>query len=171
VESNKINKFLSIIDSISDTQKLMGVVVVAAVLVTTYDVVWRYIFGEVQVWCKDMEIFFYAWLMLMCAAYVLRLHKHIRVDIVPKRYLSRRGEEIILIIGYLFFFLPFCVITIIYGGDLAIKSIIFGEHFFSAWFPPSWPLRIAIPLAAFMLFLQACAELIRHFASVLKRST
>ncbi len=171
MEGDKINKFLSIIDSISDMQKLMGVVVVAAVLVTTYDVGTRYIYGEVQVWCKDIEIFLYAWMMLMCAAYVLRIRKHIRVDIVPKRYLSPRGEEIIIIIGYIVFFLPFCLVLMIYGGNLVIKSIIFGEHFFSAWFPPSWPLRIAIPLAAFMLFLQGCAEMIRHFASVVRRST
>ena len=171
MEGNKINKFLSIIDSISDVQKLMGVVVVAAVLVTTYDVGMRYIYGEVQVWCKDIEIFCYAWLMLMCAAYVLRLGKHIRVDIVPKRYLSPRGEEIVIIIGYIFFFLPFCLVTMIYGGDLLISSIIFGEGFHSAWQPPVWPLKLAIPLAAFMLFLQGCAELIRLFASVVKRST
>ena len=147
----------------------MGVVVVGAVLVTTYDVVWRYLVGQVIVWCKDIEIFCYAWLMLMCAAYVLRLRKHIRVDIVPNRYLSPRGEEIVLIIGYIVFFIPFCLVMMIYGGDLLIKSIILGEGFHSAWQPPVWPFKLVIPLAAFMLFLQGIAELIRHFASVLKR--
>lgn len=146
----------------------MAIPVLALVLVTTYDVVWRYALVFTLVWPKDIEIFLYGSLMLLSTAYVLRLRQHIRVDYLVKRYLSRRGEEIILLIGYIFFFLPFVLVTLIYGWEMFIVSAKMGEHFHSGWNPPIYPYKFVIPLFAFMLLLQGIAEIVRHFVAAVK---
>lgn len=146
----------------------MAIPAVGLVLVTTYDVVWRYLLVFTLVWPKDIEIFLYGSLMLLSTAYVLRRRQHIRVDYLVKRYLSRRGEEIILLIGYIFFFLPFVLVTLIYGWDMFIVSLRMGENFHSGWNPPIYPYKFIIPLFAFMLLLQGIAEIVRHFVSVVK---
>jgi len=163
-----VNKFLHIIDSISGTQKAMAVVLVGLVGVTVYDVVMRYAVHQPILWGKDMETFMYGGLMLLCAAYTLKLEGHVRIPLLLDQFLPPRGREITMFILYIVFFLPFIAIMIWYGWDFFMKSWVLMEKAFTPWHPPIYPLKFTIPLAAFMLFLQGIAEMTRHFTKIFK---
>ena len=45
----------------------------------------------------------------------------------------------------------------------AIRAVVLGEHSQSIWGAPEWPVKVAIPLGAFLILLQGIAKLIRDF--------
>jgi TRAP-type mannitol/chloroaromatic compound transport system permease small subunit len=58
---------------------------------------------------------------------------------------------------------------LIYGGSLAWDSLSRFEHSQSAWNPPLYPAKLAIPLAAALLILQGLAKLIRNILILLDK--
>jgi TRAP-type mannitol/chloroaromatic compound transport system permease small subunit len=56
---------------------------------------------------------------------------------------------------------------LVYGGSLAWDSLSRFEHSQSAWNPPLYPAKLAIPIAAVLLMLQGIAKLIRDILILL----
>ncbi|MBW2603556.1 MAG: TRAP transporter small permease subunit [Deltaproteobacteria bacterium] len=163
-----MKKILKIIDWISTLQKGMALVLLALVGVTVIDVVMRYIFKSPIQWGKDMETYLYGALFLMCAAYTHKIDGHVRIPIVVERFFSPRAQEVIAILMYVVFFLPFAVVMMVYGWKFFLKSWAVKETAFTPWHPPLYPIKFIIPLSAFMLLLQGCAEMARHFIRLIK---
>ncbi len=75
-------------------------------LIVIYDIAMRFLIGRPSDWAFDVtKMLFGAHFMLM-AAYGLRHHAHVEVDVL-KRLLSRRKQAGLEILGYLLFFVPF----------------------------------------------------------------
>lgn len=163
-----MKKILKIIDMISALQRCMAVALLALVGVTVIDVVMRYVFKAPILWGKDTETYLYGALFLLCAAYTHQVGGHVRIPIVVERFFSPRTQEIISILTYIVFFLPFTVVMVIYGWKFFMKSWAFRETAFTPWHPPLYPIKFIIPLSAVMLLLQGCAEMARHFIKLIK---
>ena len=146
----------------------MAVALLALVAVSVIDVVMRYIFKSPILWGKDTETYLYGSLFLLCAAYTLRVGGHVRIPILVERYFSPRTQEVISILMYIIFFLPFTVVMTIYGWEFFLKSWAVRETAFSPWHPPLYPIKFIIPLSAIMLLLQGFAEIIRHIIKMIK---
>ena len=58
-------------------------------------------------------------------------------------------------------FFLFCGMLLIYGGSLAWDSLSRFEHSQSAWNPPIYPIKLAIPLGALLLTIQGISKLIK----------
>lgn len=159
---------LRAIDAITDLQKLMAIPLIGLVLITVIDVFMRYVIKSPILWGKDMETFLYGGLFLLCAAYTHRLEGHVRIPLVVDRFFSPRVRELIRIVVYLLFFIPFAVIMTIYGWKFFMKSWAVRETAFTPWAPPIYPMKFIIPLSAFMLLLQGCAKMLRHFIKLIK---
>ena len=163
-----MKKILRIIDMISALQKAMAIALLALVGVTVIDVVMRYFFKSPILWGKDTETYLYGALFLLCAAYTHQVGGHVRIPIVVERFFSPRVQEMISILMYIVFFLPFTVIMVIYGWKFFAKSWAVREVAFTPWHPPLYPIKFIIPLSAAMLLLQGCAEMARHFIRLIK---
>jgi len=149
-------------------QKTMAFALLALVVVTVVDVVMRYIFKSPIIWGKDLETYLYGALMLMCAAYTHRRSRHVRISLIVERFFSPRSQEIINIVVYMVFFLPFTLVMLIYGWKFFSRSWAVREISFTPWGAPLYPVKFLIPLSAFMLLLQGCAEIARHFIRLFK---
>ncbi len=55
---------------------------------------------------------------------------------------------------------------LLYGGSLAWESLSIWEHSNSAWGPPLYPVKLMIPVGAFLLLLQGVAKLIRDILTL-----
>lgn len=67
------------------TQWLASLVFIAMFLVTLFQVVARYVFGNPFVWTEELARFLYVWLTFIGAATVFYENKHIIVDILVSR--------------------------------------------------------------------------------------
>ena len=162
----KLRLFLHVIDNINDrTGKIISFLVVFIVACVVCEVVCRSIFNAPTIWAHELSTFLYGAFIIMGGGYTLRHKVHVNVDIVYAR-LSQRRKAIIDLLTFTLFF-SFCVVLIWYGGQVAWKSLLLLETTETIWEPPIYPLKLTIPIAAFLLLLQGLAKFIRDLTIVI----
>ena len=137
---------------------------------TTYEVFVRYVLREPTSWAFDMSYIMYGSLFMMAGAYTLARGGHVRGDVIFRLWPPRVQAAIELVLFILFFF-PGIGALIYAGIDYAMESwsyMPFGPEgrrgeisINSPAGVPIAPLKTILPLAAFFLFLQGIAEVLR----------
>ena len=139
--------------------KTVAWVVVIIIATTIYEIVMRYVFNAPTDWVFEFNYLIHGPYFLLLGAYTFAINGHVNVDIIYAR-LSKRARAVTdLFTMPLFFF--FTLMMLVYGGRFAMNSLSFRETLSSAWAPPIYPIKFAIPVAAFLLLLQGLAKYIR----------
>ncbi len=141
---------------------LLIVVMTALLLI---EVFFRYILATPTVWANELTQLLFGFYAVMSGGYIMAHRGHVNVDIVYSS-LSRRGQAIIDIIGSLLFFL-FLAAVLYFGSSMAWESVSNLETSFSAWNPPIWPIKLAIPVGCVLLLLQGIVKLIQDISVAL----
>jgi TRAP-type mannitol/chloroaromatic compound transport system permease small subunit len=140
--------------------KIVSWAVILIIGATVYEVVMRYVFGSPTQWVFEFNYLIHGPYFMLIGAYVLAIGGHVNVDIIYGR-LSKRGQAVIdCLTAPLFFF--FIIMMFYYGGQFALKSLAVRETLSSAWAPPIYPVKMAIPVAAAMVILQGAAQFVRN---------
>lgn len=140
--------------------RLIAPLLAVITLIVIYDIAMRFFFGRPSDWAFDVtKMLFGAHFMLM-AAYGLRHHVHVEVDVV-KRLLSLRGRAIIDLLGYVIFFTPFIWMLLTYGWYFFERSFSRGETTYGMISIPVYPVKGVIFITAVLLLLQAIAIVLR----------
>ena len=139
--------------------KTVAWVVVVIIATSIYEIVMRYVFNAPTDWVFEFNYLIHGPYFLLLGAYTFAINGHVNVDIIYAR-LSKRARAVVdLFTMPLFFF--FTLMMLVYGGRFAMNSLSFRETLSSAWAPPIYPIKFAIPVAAFLLLLQGLAKYIR----------
>jgi TRAP-type mannitol/chloroaromatic compound transport system permease small subunit len=163
----RIKISLRTIDSISEwSGKMVSFLIIVITGVTIWEVILRYIFNSPTKWAFDAAYLVFGAYGVLGGAYTLYLNGHVNVDIVYGR-LPLRVRAIIDLVTSVFFFL-FCGLLLWKGGEMAWDSLKIMERGSSAWAPPVYPIKLTIPLGAFLLLLQGTAKFIRDLLKVIK---
>jgi TRAP-type mannitol/chloroaromatic compound transport system permease small subunit len=136
---------------------LWGMAVVVPVMM--YEVVARYIFNAPTVWGMELAVLLFGPYFLLGGPYLLHLRGHVALDLLHQR-LSPAWQRRLDLLNFPVVVL-FCAILLIYSAPLAFSAFEMRETSFSAWNPPIWPVKIAVPLALLLMLLQALAEFLR----------
>jgi len=163
----RIKIFLRSIDSISEwSGKMVSFLIIVITGVTIWEVILRYIFNSPTIWAFDAAYLIFGAYGVLGGAYTLYFRGHVNVDILYGR-LPLRVRAIVDLVTSIFFFL-FCGLLLWKGGEMAWDSLKILERGSSAWSPPVYPIKLAIPLGAFLLLLQGTAKFIRDLFKVIK---
>ncbi len=156
-----MNAIAKAIDAINELfGRIIAPLIAIITLIVLYDIVSRFFFGRPSDWAFDVtKMLFGAHFMLM-AAYGLRHHAHVEVDVV-KRLLSRKKQAVLDLIGYLVFFVPFIWLLLTYGWRFFERSFSRGETTYGMVSIPVYPVKGVIVLAAVLILLQAVAIVLR----------
>lgn len=152
---------IKIIDGINE---LVGRVVscVAAVfaVLILFDVVMRYVFHLPTRWGFDVTKQLYGFYFVMLGGYALRHQAHVRVDLLIERF-SPAVRRWVEILGYPIFFFPFAWVFMTKSYEFALRSWNQGETTYGAVQLPVYPLKMAMALAACLLFIQGISEFLK----------
>ncbi len=152
---------IKIIDGINE---LVGRVVscVAAVfaVLILFDVVMRYVFHLPTRWGFDVTKQLYGFYFVMLGGYALRHQAHVRVDLLIERF-SPTVRRWVEILGYPIFFFPFAWVFMTKSYEFALRSWNQGETTYGAVQLPVYPLKMAMALAACLLFIQGISEFLK----------
>ena len=156
-----MRRVLATIDSISEwSGKLISVLIFFLTFLLLYDVIMRFVFNAPTIWCHELALHIFGAYAVLAGPYVLRHDEHVNTDIVYRLF-SKRGRAIIDSFTYLLFFL-FIGVLLRYGYMIAERSVELRETVSpSPWASPLWPVKLTIPLAAFLMLLQGLAFYIR----------
>ena len=157
-----LERIVSTIDAISYWSGYISmflIVIFAAFMFI--EVIFRYGFNSPTIWATEATGLAFGVYMLLCAGYVLLVRGHVTMDAIYN-LLSLRKRAILDVLTASLFFL-FVGILLWKGIPGAIRAVVLGEHSQSIWGAPEWPVKVAIPLGAFLILLQGIAKLIRDF--------
>jgi TRAP-type mannitol/chloroaromatic compound transport system permease small subunit len=142
---------------------------VIAVFVYYYEVIARFVFNSPTNWVHESMFLMFGMQYLYCGAYAYREDSHVRVDVFYSK-LSPRGKAIADIATSVFFFI-FTVTMFWTGMRFALDSISVGERSFTEWGVQYWPVKLALPLGAFLIILQGISKLIKDIVFVARGAT
>lgn len=147
-----------------------GAAALLAVIVPVmlYEVISRYFFNAPTVWGMELATLLFGPYFLLGGPYLLHLGGHVGLDLVHRSLppLWRRCADVF---GHVVI-IAFCVILLYFAWPLAYQAWGFRETSFSAWNPPVWPVKFAIPVAVALLAAQSLAELLRLLGTPLGAS-
>ncbi len=128
------------------------------------DVVMRYAFNAPTVWGMELATLLFGPYFLLAGPYVLHLKGHVAMDLLRQK-MKVSADRVMELIN-LPIIIAFCAILLWFSLPSAIDSWNYRETSFSAWNPPIWWTKAAVPLSLALMLLQAFAE----FLLVLFRS-
>jgi TRAP-type mannitol/chloroaromatic compound transport system permease small subunit len=124
-----------------------------------YEVFVRYVLRAPTSWAYDIGYMMYGALFLMAGAYTLSRNGHVRGDVVYRLWPPRVQAWVDAVL-YVTFYLPGCVALIYAGWRFAAQSWRYGEvSIYSPAGVPIYPMKMLIPIAGVLLFLQGLAEI------------
>jgi TRAP-type mannitol/chloroaromatic compound transport system permease small subunit len=154
--------FIAFADRVSAAfGKAFGWCLVALTLSVGYEVFVRYLLDDPTPWAYDVSVLMYGTLFMMAGAYALSRNGHVRADLFYRLWPPRAqaGVDIVL---YLIFFFPGVTALIVAGWDYAGQSLAYREV--STMSPANVPIfhvKMIIPVAGALLFLQGLAQICR----------
>lgn len=123
------------------------------------EVAFRYFAGAPKVWTSELTQLLFGVYVVLSGGYIMAHGGHVNVDILYSLF-SPRTRAVVDVFTSLLFFV-FLGALLYFGSSLAWESISFWEHSQSAWDPPIWPVKLAIPVGAALLLLQGLVKLVR----------
>lgn len=140
------------------TSWLAGLLVVVIIV----DVFLRYAFSITSAASFEFEWHLFAALFLLSAGWALQEDRHVRVDVFYQRF-SEKKKSWINIMGSLILLLPFCVVGVIEGFQLAQNAFILGETSPDpGGLPARYIIKSTIPLGFLFLGLQGISIILRN---------
>ena len=151
---------LSVIDTISEwSGKIFSMLILIITGILMYEITMRYVFNAPTIWAHETCQHLFGGYSLLAGAYVMLYFAHVKVDIIYSRF-SQRGRAIIDSVTYLVFFV-FVGLMLWHGIGLASHSVKIWEVSFSPYAPVIWPLKLTVPIGAFLILLQGLAHYAR----------
>jgi TRAP-type mannitol/chloroaromatic compound transport system permease small subunit len=158
-----MKRVLTIIDAVSEwSGKLISFFIYFLAFLLLYDVTMRFAFNDPTIWCHELALHIFGAYAILAGPYVLLHDEHVKIDIIYNRF-SPRGKAIIDSFTYLFFFM-YIGLLFWHGSTIAARSVELRQTVSpSPWASPVWPVKLTIPLAAFLMLAQGLANYIRTF--------
>lgn len=145
-------------------QSIAWLIVVAAVI-SAGNAIIRKIFDISSNAWLELQWWLFAAVFLLAAPWTLALNEHIRIDIVNER-LPRWARNAIEIIGHVFFLLPMAALVAYTSWPFFVSSYEQNEQSSNFGGLPQWPVKLLIPVAFALLFVQGLSELIKRIAII-----
>ena len=127
----------------------------------SYEVFMRYGLNSPTTWSYDIMYMMYGGLFLMAGPYTVSRDAMVRGDFIYRLW-RPRTQAIVDLILYLLFYFPGVTALIYAGYHFAYLAWRFGEtSIFSPIAIPIYPMKMLIPTAGVLLFLQGIFEVVR----------
>lgn len=141
--------------------QLAAVCVLAACLISAGNAGLRYTFSIGSNAWLEIQWYLFAVTVFLGAPVLVTLNEHVRVDVL---YGGRSGrtKAWIDLLGFIFFYLPFCAVMVWFSINFVHDSWIEKEVSNSAGGLIRWPVKALIPLGFALLIGQGLAEIIKR---------
>jgi len=147
---------VSAMNSITKTNEFVGEItkyfILVIAFIVNYDIVARYFFNSPTAWAQELSTMFFGAYIILTGGYIHRYNGHVNMDLVYNK-VSKKTKKVFRLINF-FIVLLFSLGLLWKGTETAGKSLIYLERSGSMWNPPIYPIKIALPIGAALLFLQ-----------------
>jgi TRAP-type mannitol/chloroaromatic compound transport system permease small subunit len=114
---------------------------------------------------RDLQLVMFAGMVMLGAAWTLKLNEHVRVDLFYT-WVGDRTRIWIDLSGGLLFLMPFCLVMLYFSWPWFLESWNGDELAQNAGGLPRWPVKLFLPLGFALLLLQGLSEIIKCVAAL-----
>ena len=137
--------------------------VLVAVVISAGNALVRKLFNTSSNALLEIQWYLFAAIFMLAAGYTFLRNEHVRIDILTSR-LSARGQNVVDILGIVFFLLPMAVLILWLSWPIVMTSLASGEMSQNSGGLLRWPVKMLLPLGLGLLVLQALSELVKRIA-------
>jgi TRAP-type mannitol/chloroaromatic compound transport system permease small subunit len=157
--------FFNVVEAVGDwSGKIFSFIAAVVMVIIGYEVVARYVFNAPTIWATETMTYLCGAYYIMGGAYTLHLRGHVNVDAIYGIF-SPRTQAILDVVTFPFFFV-FTAALLWTSADFSWSSIGLRETTGTVANLPVYPFKITLPIATFLLILQALC----HFIQDLKHA-
>ncbi|WP_442581654.1 TRAP transporter small permease subunit [Mesorhizobium sp. ASY16-5R] len=109
---------------------------------------------------SEAQWYMFAGMVMLGAAWTLKVNEHVRVDILYG-WVSERTRTWIDLLGGIFFLLPMCLLMVWFTWPWFVDSWVNNEGSINSGGLVRWPAKLMLPLGFALVFLQGIAEIIK----------
>ena len=169
--TNLINRLFQLTSTCSEwSGKIVSWLVLAMVILVSYDVSMRYFFSSGSIALQEMEWHIFSFIFLIGAAYTLKHDDHVRLDLFyQSRFMNDYRRAWVNLFGSIFMLIPFCVLIIYCAWPFVSLSYISVENSPDpGGLSYRWLLKAVIPAGFALLLLQGLSEVLKNLAYILE---
>ena len=126
--------------------------------IVIFEIIMRYAFGMPTIWVHEAGMYLFGAMWCLGGGYALLSGSWVKMDVIYLR-LSARGRAVTDICTFILAFI-FATVLLWKSGDTAWSSLLRFERSGTAWDPPYYPIRLLLPMGAFLLLIQLISKLI-----------
>ncbi len=139
--------------------------VLLACLISAGNAFSRYAFGNSSNGWLEIQWYMFAGMVLLGAAFTLRVNEHVRVDLIYSS-VGARTRTWIDLLGGIFFLLPMCIVLMYFTWPWFLESFYSGEQSTNAGGLIRWPVKLVLPVGFGLVALQGVSEIIKCIDSL-----
>lgn len=143
--------------------RLVSWIMLGLTLLAVCDILLRRFASSPIPWAFDVSVQLFAVHFMLATPFALLAGEHVRVTLFRDR-LSNRSQAVLEIVCYAIFFLPMCLVLIVYGADFAQRAWQYGERSPGVVAVPVYYVKTIIPVTGAILILQGISEIARLVA-------
>ena len=137
--------------------------------VSVYDIIGRQFYNTGSTRLQELEWHLFVGLVLASIGYAYLRDAHVRIDVLRDRA-SDRTKAVVEALGYVLALVPFCLVVIVYGSQLAWLAYVSDERSRAALgLPMRWIIKSTLPLGSFLLLLAGTTVFVRNLLFLLGR--
>lgn len=141
------------------------------IAVSVYDMIGRQFFHVGSTRLQELEWHFFLAVVMLGLGYAYLRDAHVRIDILRDR-LTLRMRAWIELSGCLLVLVPFCMMLIVHGGELALNSFVENERARAPLgLPMRWIIKSCLPVGGLLLLLAGLSVAIRNAMFLAGRAT
>ena len=163
------------------TGKIFAWLTIFLIYAMIHEVIGRHFFNRPTLWSFDISRMLAGALFMLGAAYTLSKGIHIRADFLYRNWKVKNQAKVELFLYILFFFPGFLVFfwvsfdyfyTSICGRSELMEclggKVRIQRAMDTTWMPIMWPLKICMPIGAFLLLVQGVSEVLKSYYAFVK---
>lgn len=155
-----INAFITGVTRLNNAVgRAVALIIFAMFFFLLIEVGFRYLLNAPTVWTNELTQLLFGVYAVMSGGYVLAHGGHVNVDLLHSSLTPRKRAGLDIVTSVVFFI--FTLTLLWFSIDMARESMTSWETSHSAWNPPIWPVKLAIPVGTALLVLQGLAKLLR----------
>jgi len=135
--------------------------------ISVYDIIGRQFYNTGSTRLQGLEWHLFLTLVMTSIGYAYIRDIHVRIDVFRDRA-TDRTKAIIEVIGYIVALVPFCLVVVVYGSELALMSFATDERSRAAMgLPMRWIIKSTLPFGALVLLLAGSCAFARNILFLL----
>lgn len=159
--AEKIRHFFDLVDTVSDRiGKAISLVICLIMILTTFEVVARYAFNSPTNWVWPINRQLFGIFILFAGTYAMSKGAHIRIEIFYDHF--PHTMKLVAKVITLASFIAFIGVLVWQGSWMGWNALMVGEKASGAFRIPLYPLKVLIPMAAFLFLLEGISIILRN---------